>query len=103
MSRQLSRITALISSLPEKDTSLGFNFLRERDFDSLKALVDSAHYKVKKSRNDENPREEYLKVNLTELRKLKTEVDVYVAQLEPFEDYYDENFVEFGTNEEEYY
>lgn len=103
MSRQLSRITALISSLPEKDTSLGFNFLRERDFDSLKALVDSALYKVKKSRNDENPREEYVKVNLTELRKLKTEVDVYVAQLEPFEDYYDENFVEFGTNEEEYY
>lgn len=103
MSRQLSRITALISSLPEKDTSLGFNFLRERDFDSLKALVDSALYKVKKSRNDENPREEYLKVNLTELRKLKTEVDVYVAQLEPFEDYCDENFVEFGTNEEEYY
>lgn len=103
MSRQLSRITALISSLPEKDTSLGFNFLRERDFDSLKALVDSALYKVKKSRNDENPREEYLKVNLTELRKLKTEVDVYVARLEPFEDYYDENFVEFGTNEEEYY
>lgn len=103
MSRQLSRITALISSLPEKDTSLGFNFLRERDFDSLKALVDSALYKVKKSRNDENPREEYLKVNLTELRKLKTEVDVYVTQLEPFEDYYDENFVEFGTNEEEYY
>lgn len=103
MSRQLSRITALISSLPEKDTSLGFNFLRERDFDSLRALVDSALYKVKKSRNDENPREEYLKVNLTELRKLKTEVDVYVAQLEPFEDYYDENFVEFGTNEEEYY
>lgn len=103
MSRQLSRITALISSLPEKDTSLGFNFLRERDFDSLKALVDSALYKVKKSRNDENPREEYLKVNLTELRKLKTEVDVYVAQLEPFEDYYDENFVEFGTNEEEYH
>lgn len=103
MSRQLSRITALISSLPEKDTFLGFNFLRERDFDSLKALVDSALYKVKKSRNDENPREEYLKVNLTELRKLKTEVDVYVAQLEPFEDYYDENFVEFGTNEEEYY
>lgn len=103
MSRQLSRITALISSLPEKDTSLGFNFLRERDFDSLKALVDSALYKVKKSRNDENPREEYLKVNLTELRKLKTEVDVYVAQLEPFEDYYDEIFVEFGTNEEEYY
>lgn len=103
MSRQLSRITALISSLPEKDTSLGFNFLRERDFDSLKALVDSALYKVKKNRNDENPREEYLKVNLTELRKLKTEVDVYVAQLEPFEDYYDENFVEFETNEEEYY
>lgn len=103
MSRQLSRITALISSLPEKDTSLGFNFLRERDFNSLKALVDSALYKVKKSRKDENPREEYLKVNLTELRKLKTEVDVYVAQLEPFEDYYDENFVEFGTNEEEYY
>lgn len=103
MSRQLSRITALISSLPEKDTSLGFNFLRERDFDSLKALVDSALYKVKKSGNDENPREEYLKGNLTELRKLKTEVDVYVAQLEPFEDYYDENFVEFGTNEEEYY
>ena len=103
MSRQLSRITALISSLPEKDTSLGFNFLRERDFDSLKALVDSALYMVKKSRNDDNPREEYLKVNLIELRKLKTEVDVYVAQLEHFEENYDENFEEFGTNEEEYY
>lgn len=103
MSKVLSRIASLISSLPERDIPLGLNFLKERDFDSLKALVDSALYMVKKSRNDDNPREEYLKVNLIELRKLKTEIDAYVAQLEPFEDYYDENFVEFGTNEEEYY
>ncbi len=40
MSKVLSRIASLISSLPERDIPLGLNFLKERDFDSLKALVD---------------------------------------------------------------
>ena len=55
----------------------------EDDFDSLKELVDSVIYKVKKSRNkhDINNIEKYINIDLDELNSLKAEVDNYVAQL----------------------
>ena len=92
MSEPVERIKALIDSLPEKDIPLGYKFLNERDFDSLKELVDSAIYKVKKSIKSDNPREEYMKVNLEDLDVLKSEVDMYIIQLKiPEDDMYDED------------
>lgn len=83
MSKPVERIKSLISSLPENDISLGYKFLKDRNFDSLKMLVDSALYKTKKNIRSENPKEEYLKVDIEELSKLKSEVDLYLSILDP--------------------
>lgn len=101
MSEPVNEMKALIGSLPEKDIPLGYKFLDKRNFDQLKELVDSALYKVKKSQRSENPKEEYLKVNLEDLSRLKSEVDIYIAQLDiPSDDDYND----FGYEiEEEFY
>ena len=92
MSEPVERMKALMDSLPERDIPLGHKFLNERDFDSLKELVDSAIYKVKKSLKSDNPKEEYRKVNLEDLNMLKSEVDMYIIQLEiPEDGMYDED------------
>lgn len=81
MSKPVERMKSLMCNLPKKDTSLGYKFLENRDFDQLKELVDSAIYKIKKNLRSDNPKEEYLNINMTELSKLKSEVDTYTVQL----------------------
>ena len=102
MSKPVERIQALIGSFPERDIPLGHKFLNERDFDSLKELIDSAIYKVRRSLKSDNPKEEYLKVNLEDLSRLKSEVDVYIVQLEPEDDIYNEGFDDCEIEEEFY-
>lgn len=81
MSNTLTNIVKLLPSLPVKDIKLGEIFVEKRDFESLKALVDSALIKVKRNLRTETPREDYLKINLDTLNTLKAEVDIYVMQL----------------------
>lgn len=103
MSNSVERMKALMCFLPEKDITLGHRFLNERDFDSLKELVDSAIYKVKKSLKSDNPKEEYLKISLEDLSRLKSEVDTYITQIEVSEDYvYDEDFDDCEIEEDFY-
>ena len=103
MSKPVERIQALIGSLPERDIPLGHKFLNERDFDSLKELIDSAIYKVRRSLKRDNPKEEYLKVNLEDLSRLKSEVDMYIVQLGISEDdIYNEGFDDCEIKEEFY-
>lgn len=103
MSKPVERIQALIGSLPERDIPLGHKFLNERDFDSLKELIDSAIYKVRRSLKSDNPKEEYLKVSLEDLSRLKSEVDMYIVQLGILEDdIYNEGFDDCEIEEEFY-
>ena len=103
MSEPVKRMKALMCSLPEREIPLGHKFLNERSFDSLKELVDSAIYKVKKSLKSDNPKEEYLKVNLEDLSRLKSEVDMYIVQWEiPEDDMYNEDFDDCEIEEEFY-
>lgn len=103
MSEPVKRMRALMCSLPERDIPLGHKFLNERSFDSLKELVDSALYKVRRSLKSDNPKEEYLKVNLEDLNRLKSEVDMYIVQWEiPEDDMYDEDFDDCEIEEEFY-
>ena len=103
MSEPVKRMKALMYSLPERDIPLGHKFLNERNFDSLKELVDSAIYKVKRSLKSDNPKEEYLKVNLEDLSRLKSEVDMYIVQWEiPEDDMYNEDFDDCEIEEEFY-
>ena len=78
----IDRIKALIPSLPEGDAKLAHKFLNSRDFESLQLLIDSSLVRVKKGLNKENPKEEYLKADLEEMRKLKSEIDTYCEALE---------------------
>lgn len=80
--KPIERMRKLLYSLPKSDITLGEQFIQRRDFESLKDLVDSAIYKVRKNIKSENPKQEYLDVDLTELSNLKAEVDVYLTQLE---------------------
>ena len=89
MKNPIEKIEALVPSLPEKDIPLGYKFLKNRDFESLTDLVDSAIFKTKKNLKSEAPREEYIKVNLNELNKLKSEVDIYCALLVVLDSSYD--------------
>ena len=75
-------IKALIPSLPEEDAKLAHKFLNSRDFESLQLLVDSSLVRVKKGLSKESPKEEYLKADLGEMRKLKSEIDTYCEALE---------------------
>ena len=103
MSKPVKRMQVLMCSLPERDIPLGHKFLNERSFDSLKELVDSAIYKVKRSLKSDNPKEEYLKVNLEDLSRLKSEVDMYIVQWEiPEDDMYNEDFDDCEIEEEFY-
>ena len=80
--KPIERMRKLLNSLPKSDQTLGEQFIQSRDFESLMDLVDSAIYKTRKNIRSENPKEEYLEVDLTELSNLKAEVDVYLTQLE---------------------
>ena len=103
MSEPVKRMKALMCSLPERDIPLGHKFLNERNFDSLKELVDSAIYKVKRSLKSDNPKEEYLKVNIEDLSRLKSEVDMYIVQWGiPEDDMYNEDFDDCEIEEEFY-
>ena len=102
MSEPIDRIKALIPSLPEGDARLAHKFLNSRDFESLQLLVNSSLVRVKRGLSKENPKEEYLKADLEEMRKLKSEIDTYCEALElsEQEEYEDFNSGEFN---EDYY
>lgn len=78
----IERIRTLINQLPKSDVPLGERFISERDFESLQELIDSAIVRINRNVKGPNPKEEYTKVDLWELKKLKAEVDVYVEQLQ---------------------
>lgn len=99
----IDRIKALIPSLPEGDAKLAHKFLNSRDFESLQLLVDSSLVRVKKGLSKENPKEEYLKADLGEMRKLKSEIDTYCEALELPEQ--EDEYEDFNSEEynQDYY
>lgn len=102
MSGPIDRIRALIPSLPEGDARLAHKFLNSRDFESLQLLVDSSLVRVKRGLSKENPKEEYLKADLEEMRELKSEIDTYCEALELPEQ---EEYEDFSSEEynQDYY
>lgn len=77
----IKNIESLIKELPSKDRMLANEFLKNRKFQDLKDLVDSAIIRINKNLNSNNPKEEYFKINLDKLHILKTNVDFYYDQL----------------------
>ena len=102
MSELIDRIKALIPSLPKGDARLAHKFLNSRDLDSLQLSVDSSLVRVQKGLSKENPKEEYLKADLEEMRRLKSEIDTYCEALELPEQ---EEYEDFSSEEynQDYY
>ena len=100
MSEPIDRIKALIPSLPKGDARLAHKFLNSRDFESLQLLVDSSLVRVRRGLSKENPKEEYLKADLEEMRRLKSEIDTYCEALElpEQEEYEDFSSEEYNQN-----
>ena len=84
------RIEVLLSSLPKKDIPFGLKYLKERNFEALQMLVDSAIVRVKRGLHKESPKQEYLEVNIRDLNELKVEVDNYYSA-----QYYSNDTVDF--------
>lgn len=78
----INTITNLIKYLPSKDVELGYKFLKDRNFEDLQYLVTSALLKTNKNIKSDNPKEEYMSVDLHNLNLLKAELDVYVTKLD---------------------
>lgn len=95
----VERIMNLTKYLPKGDIVLAQRFIDSRDFESLQELVDSAIIKARRSLSSDNPKEEYLSLDMDELTTLKAEVDVYVEQLQIL---YQDNVKRFEDYAEEY-
>lgn len=78
----IERIHNRITFLPKRDTELALKLLKDREFIMLDELVDSVIYKLNKTHKTSNDRRQYKDINLGNLRRLKSEIDVYLMQLE---------------------
>ena len=76
----VERIRELLPALPIGDIPYGEKFLNKRDFESLREIVESAEYKVRKARSRDTS--SYPEVDLDNLIKLKGEIRYYCAQLD---------------------
>lgn len=91
----LKQIQNLISNLPPRDIPIGRKFVEDRNFESLKELVDSA---IQIDRNREASGKESLVKDYTGLLTLKAKVDKYWSLLE-IPEQEDDDFSDFDACE----
>lgn len=77
----LTDIERLIYALPTKDIELANKFIRERNFEFLQDLVNSAVYKVKRAKTIGDVRSPLMSVDIDNLLSLKSTVDIYCMRL----------------------
>ena len=81
MSTPIIKITNLIQYLPEKDIKFAKKFLKERQFEYLKEIVDSDIYKVLKDRKKGESNQKYTNIDLDSLYSLQSELSAYLLLL----------------------
>lgn len=77
----LTDIERLIYALPTKDIELANKFIRERNFEFLQDLVNSAVYKVKRAKTIGDVSSPSMPVDIDNLLSLKSTVDIYCMRL----------------------
>lgn len=77
----LTDIERLIYALPTKDIELANKFIRERNFEFLQDLVNSAVYKVKRAKTIGDVSSPLMAVDIDNLLSLKSMVDIYCMRL----------------------
>ena len=81
MSTPVEKITNLIQYLPYKDIKIAEKFLKTRQFENLKEIVDSDIYKVIKDRKKEESIQKYIHIDLDALYSLQSELSAYLLLL----------------------
>ena len=81
MSTPVKKITNLIQYLPYKDIAFAEKFLKTRQFENLKEIVDSDIYKVIKDRKKEESIQKYIHIDLDALYSLQSELSAYLLLL----------------------
>lgn len=79
--KDIDKIRNLVPELPLRDRGIALNFIAIRDFDELQSLVDSAIVRTNINVISDNPKEEYMVVNVKKLQELSTIVSEYRDQL----------------------
>lgn len=89
----LTDIERLIYALPTKDIELANKFIRERDFEFLQDLVNSAVYKVKRAKTIGDVSSPLMSVDIDNLYLLKSTVDIYCMRLGIYDPEKNNNFL----------
>ena len=76
------KILSLINNLPTKDIALANKLILERRFQDLYYIVKSDVYKVEKELQKEEPKAEYVNLDLEKLQELLTTVISYMNILD---------------------
>lgn len=77
----LTDIERLIYALPTKDIELANKFIKERNFEFLQDLVNSAVYKVKRAKTIGDVSSPLMAVDIDNLLSLKSTIDIYCMRL----------------------
>ncbi len=99
-------IKSLIPNLPEKDAKLAIKFLENQELEALKLLIDSAIYKIKKTRiKTVALKHRFEDPTVDNLEQLKIEVDDYFYSTEGItaEEYAAGSDFTYETIDESYY
>lgn len=102
------KMKKLIKFLPTKDIPIAEKLLKEREFFSLKELVDSAIERVKRNLTKESPNPDYTDIDTDELETLSNIIARYLMLLgysssEIYEEDGDEEFLNSDFDEIEDY
>ena len=93
----VQKMTSMVKCLPDKDRLLAAKFISERDFISLREIVDSLFIRIDKNQRKFNPSHKYDNVDLEILRDLSEVIDDYLVLLGEDLD----NFTHYEEEDEE--
>lgn len=96
-----STIKELLNYLPKSEVHYAEKYYNLRDFQSLKEIVDSTIFKIKKNLSSDSIKDEYLSIDLDSLYTLQTKVTEYLSLLDEIEEE-DEDFTDEDIENYEY-
>lgn len=79
--KEIDKIRELIDSLPMSDIPIGKAYLNIRDFYNLQELVNSAIIRIDNNLKTENPRHDYLCIDMGDLNTLNQLITSYRSQI----------------------
>lgn len=80
-----STIKELLDCLPKSEIYYAEKYYNLRDFQSLKEIIDSTIYKIRKNLGSDSIKDEYLSIDLDDIYTLQAKVAEYLLLLDEVE------------------